>query len=331
MTSATSNKQRDITFDVMKGIGILMMLLGHVYETRGTVGHFVYTFHMPMFFIVAGYFSKTCNEVGNVRDTIKKYAKRLCLPYLFVMLITLAWFIFFGATKGEWGCAIRETLSLFWAEPTPLPTPFGNIGIGVVWFVLALFWAKCLLLILGRWEQLMLPISLLFALAAIALHGVFPYIPWCILMGFTALPFVCIGWYARHNSIPLWIKIVCVTAWILTIVLKSTAIDMYSYTWGCFPLNILGACGGTYCLCLLSRWIAKHTKLTARIFAQLGVLSLAIMCFHCFELTSHMGNHIRVLLGLELPIWAFYLFRYALTILLAIAAIHTPKLKKLFV
>ena len=49
--------QRDTTFDIMKGIGILLVLLGHVYEWKA-IGHFVYSFHMPLFFIVAGYFSK---------------------------------------------------------------------------------------------------------------------------------------------------------------------------------------------------------------------------------------------------------------------------------
>lgn len=50
-----------------------------------------------------------------------------------------------------------------------------------------------------------------------------------------------------------------------------------------------------------------------------------------FEISSHLGNHIKTLVGLELPTWGLYIWRYVLTILLAIVSIHIPRLKKLFI
>ncbi len=51
-------KQRNLTFDIMKGIGILLVLIGHVWQLPDSIHQTIYSFHMPMFFIVAGYFSK---------------------------------------------------------------------------------------------------------------------------------------------------------------------------------------------------------------------------------------------------------------------------------
>lgn len=45
-------KERDKTIDVCKGVGILLVLLGHLPFVFGSV---LYTFHMFFFFMLSGY------------------------------------------------------------------------------------------------------------------------------------------------------------------------------------------------------------------------------------------------------------------------------------
>lgn len=71
---------RDVTIDIMKGIGIIMMVLGHsgfLYSSYFT------TFHMALFFIVSGYlFNNECSKnIKNVKSYILKKLKSLWLPY----------------------------------------------------------------------------------------------------------------------------------------------------------------------------------------------------------------------------------------------------------
>ena len=47
-------KQRNVAIDILKGIGIILVLTAHALE--GFVSQFAYTFHMPLFFIVTGLF-----------------------------------------------------------------------------------------------------------------------------------------------------------------------------------------------------------------------------------------------------------------------------------
>ena len=49
--------KRDLRYDVMKGIGILLMMLGHI-PVEGMVYKWIYSFHMPMFFLISGYLTK---------------------------------------------------------------------------------------------------------------------------------------------------------------------------------------------------------------------------------------------------------------------------------
>ena len=49
--------KRDIRFDWMRGIGILLMIVGHTILVDGFGYRFIYSFHMPLFFLISGYFA----------------------------------------------------------------------------------------------------------------------------------------------------------------------------------------------------------------------------------------------------------------------------------
>lgn len=69
--------KRDNTFDIIKGIGILLVIIGHLAHGYGVLIPIIYTFHMPLFFIVSGYFYK---EKG-VIELLKRDFRLLIVPY----------------------------------------------------------------------------------------------------------------------------------------------------------------------------------------------------------------------------------------------------------
>lgn len=330
MTETRSLKQRDATFDIMKGIGILLVITAHFFSwNHPLLGRFITSFHMPMFFAVAGYFSKSFISWTEVWMSIKKYASRLLPAFIFTQVLLALWAVLMAVTKGEgWDPVIREGLSLFWADPHGAETPWGRLSIGVVWFLVALFVSKTILLVLSKWKAWAVLVSILLAIGALLLHKVFPYSIWCISIGFTALPFVTIGWWFRTHKVPVWFILVCLICWILAVIYSH--LDMYDMNWGCYPLDFLGALGGTFCLFFLSRCISRYIAFLAKPFATLGIWSLAIMCFHNLEMSCHLGNHVMALLPFPIPIWGRFVFRYMLTIALAAAAVYAPGLKKIF-
>lgn len=64
--------------DFFRGIGILLMIMGHIGFGR-IFDKWIHSFHMPMFFFVSGFF-----YIGNkpVVASVKKYTKKMLLPYL---------------------------------------------------------------------------------------------------------------------------------------------------------------------------------------------------------------------------------------------------------
>ncbi|MBE0422039.1 acyltransferase family protein [Pseudoalteromonas nigrifaciens] len=76
---------RDNSPDAIKGMCILLMVFGHVSyigsftSSLYTVKAFIYTFHMPLFLILSGYFF---SFNANIQNSALKILKRIALPYL---------------------------------------------------------------------------------------------------------------------------------------------------------------------------------------------------------------------------------------------------------
>ena len=72
--------KRDNTIDIVKGIGIILVVIGHTY---GPLTHFIYLFHMAIFFIASGYcYSfKYSESISGIVTLAKKRIKSLWLPY----------------------------------------------------------------------------------------------------------------------------------------------------------------------------------------------------------------------------------------------------------
>lgn len=68
---------RDHTISICKGIAIILMVVGHV-EAPELLTNFIYTFHMPLFFIAAGYFS-----VANGLTALGNFASGVSRVFMF--------------------------------------------------------------------------------------------------------------------------------------------------------------------------------------------------------------------------------------------------------
>ncbi|MGP1579436.1 MAG: acyltransferase family protein [Wolinella sp.] len=78
--------QRNIWVDNLKAFGILAVILGHISSPFGT---FIYSWHMPLFFIISGFFIRALSS-GELLCAVKKDFKRLMIPYFVFAIIGIA-------------------------------------------------------------------------------------------------------------------------------------------------------------------------------------------------------------------------------------------------
>jgi fucose 4-O-acetylase-like acetyltransferase len=79
-------QQRIAWIDILKGIGILLVVFGHI-TPDGTVKTFIYSFHMPLFFFVSGYVFDPYRH-PQYRDFFKKRFKSIILPFVLFYLLS---------------------------------------------------------------------------------------------------------------------------------------------------------------------------------------------------------------------------------------------------
>ena len=166
---ATAPKGRIEAIDVAKGIGILSIIVGHLaaeapYNTQRIVA-FVFLYHVPIFFFVAGYFLSVKRPFGQF---VKSKAQRLLYPFAFASAIMFLVALLLRVMRGH--CLpptiYRSPLDAFEAGVLGYGAPQGSMfpqvtWIGAIWFLEALFWSllagygilKLEALMLGRVPQ----------------------------------------------------------------------------------------------------------------------------------------------------------------------------------
>lgn len=80
MLDISTAKNRDITLDAVKGIGIVLMVVGHSFFSFTS---FINLFHMALFFMVSGYLwnDKKAASISTVKDAVLSKVKHLWLPF----------------------------------------------------------------------------------------------------------------------------------------------------------------------------------------------------------------------------------------------------------
>ena len=87
-------KQRLDWLDIAKGIAILLVIVGHTVNNPSIIRQVIFSFHMPLFFILAGYTFR----IKPWGELLKTSATRLLVPYF---LVALSWWIPYSLANSE--------------------------------------------------------------------------------------------------------------------------------------------------------------------------------------------------------------------------------------
>lgn len=83
--TASDIKYHQLWGDITKGIAIILVIAGHSSFSLN-INKFIYSFHMPLFFLLAGYFFNFSKYKNNFKLLVQSSGKRLLLPALLANL-----------------------------------------------------------------------------------------------------------------------------------------------------------------------------------------------------------------------------------------------------
>lgn len=159
MADISAAPRRNTVISVCKGIAIILMVIGHA-EAPDLLTRIIYVFHMPLFFITAGYFFTAQTATDPWRFTAKRF-KGLYLPFLkwsilFLLLHNL-WFQFdiLNETYGNWTGGVTHPYSWNTIGSRLIHiftdmSGYDEFMAGAFWFFRGLLVASILFLVLYR-------------------------------------------------------------------------------------------------------------------------------------------------------------------------------------
>lgn len=276
--------QRIESFDILKGIGIVLMIIGHFLMGLGTrIYDFIYSFHMPLFFIVAGYFYKQ----ESLPKLFKRNRDQLLFPYLVMCIIII----------------VLTQIQLSHDIKLDLIRTIKGMGPG--WFLLAMFWARlefhCILKILPKY-YLVLSLIISTCVCIIANNHDLPP-SFAIFPSLIGLFFISIGYYIRTNSLldydnkksPFFFLFGILLWFIISSYGKVRMSECI------FKLTIIDFCGsilGTFIAYKLSQLIEHSNYWMKTLFSYAGRFSLVILFFHSIDYCVSVWYYI-------VPIWNY--------------------------
>lgn len=261
--------------DIARGIVISLMVLGHSYSKNNMIVHWLYSFHMPFFFIVTGFLSALKNEEkGTIVSEIKSKGKTLVFPYFIWGTI---YQLFLGGLQILGGAPIGETLKL------KIFMVFSMTG-SAMWFLPSMFIASILFYILKNDCRIHIGSSIVLMAAGMILPKSGPIIE-CFLRACIGYLFMTIGFYGYN----IYKKKACNRLFLVILFVSvgfsylNGPVDMADRIFGNPILYLLNGLLGTWIMIQLCMKIEKYVLGVPWAFIKLwGEKSIIVLCTHGF-------------------------------------------------
>lgn len=291
--------------------------MGHSGQVTSLHNLFVFSFHIPIFFIISGYLFAEKNYIElSPGDIAYKKFKRLILPYLVTGLIIflLQLVIFFYRLLLTYYSfshnfissiissidysfpsllydGMQYSIKLFYGTGKEAVLFHSVIEpIGILWFLPSLFCAiitfYSFLKLFDKYSITIQLIIIILLTSAGYMIGNYFILPWSIDISLVSQIFVFGGYMIRRHMIiekkaSLWLLIAAVVIWCIDLYMGGMSMNDRLYN---NPVvSIIGAIAASYLLIKLSYFLSNAASFYYKAIDYIGKQSLLILCFSLMD------------------------------------------------
>lgn len=292
MTEKADSKReivsRDASVDVVRGIFIISMLVGH-FAIDNTLRNIIYSCHMIAFVFLSGYFYK---RPVHIQKKVFQMCRTFLLPYIMtaVGIILVNW----KSWSVEYFDAVFKQYLLGMSFSQKVFTNIASVG--PIYFILLLLLVRLLYLGIDQWIEN--EIGKWMVVFAVSLIGVWLgnkgyWLPWSMDIVCYVLIFYQIGICAKKYHLLDFIKehhimyFLLLPVWGYMIYRGGMEIAIRNY--GQYGLTITGAVSGVLITYKLAAYITEHRPIIAAFLEKCGQYSVIILSVHTM-LGGIIGN-----------------------------------------
>ena len=285
----TLTPQRIEWIDCAKGLSILLVVLGH--SVYGMFRGAIFSFHMPLFFIMSCLTYRLSTDMSQLVRKAKKAFVHLVIPalVLFVLMNVGQYLLERPELNGDFWRS--KGLSLLFASGSQFYIGAVHVPrMGIPWFLIVLFMGRTLFdllhLKLGRWFA---PVCILLSVAGVVI-GQYFWLPLSFDVMLVALIFLLFGFWLRRWNFEVcpWICLICVTAvWAVTLVFTELMdmkyLEMSMRRYPLYPLCLITAAAGTMMVSQASSLLVRYLGWLKKPLMFLGEHSLDMLIVHTMD------------------------------------------------
>lgn len=280
-------KDRINWIDVAKGITIVLMIIGHSVTFGSLTRNIIYSFHMPLFFVLAGY---TLSN-NDLYSSTKKDFKRLIVP-IFITLMIDALLSIVILKSSVFSAILFNLYKLVWGncdnygpnEGALYSTEF--IGLFVLWFFIALFLGKVFYrMMCNKIKKHRMIILLVMSFIAMEI-GTVIWLPYCIDLIPIVMVFLEFGQLLKNKAdmeCKKWsvVGVAALFLWIYFVVEEDIYIEIAARIYKGSVLGILVAFLG--CIVMIQVSQSVENLCISKPFIFFGRNSLDLVCIHYLD------------------------------------------------
>lgn len=296
--SFPNSKKRVGWIDITKGIAILFVVYSHSVNWENKLeaipGALIFSFHMPLFFILSAITTKYSNNMHEFYKNSLKTVKHLFIPIIIIFLFIVLHGIYTNPNNFLSFHFWKEKILVFIFHRAIYANFNGIVisALGPGWFLIVLLLSK----ILFDYMQMQLPKKiLLLSVCILSLIGVclaqFEFLPMAFSFDIVlaVMFFLYIGYRFKDLKKIKWTKLQYIVGYILLFLVwlipallsYQTFFDMGSRRYPLFPLCFLTAIAGSFLLIRFTKQLEK-----AKIFLPfqfLGRYCIYFYVVHCLD------------------------------------------------
>lgn len=291
-------QKRIYSVDIAKGIAIILVIVGHKIPCdRGGIREIIYSFHMPLFFILSAYTSRYSENLNEMKQRALHICKKLGVPLLLIWLVYLIVSCLSRIEQYESVVEFlrQKLLQLFYASGVTnsqlVILGGGNIeALGIPWFFMTLIVSKIIYdaiqMSFGKYLCLLI-VAVLSCLGGWT--GQYYHFPLGLDTSLAVLLFLWIGHQMKNFDLSFSVKkllfsvVSWVSLWLITNKYGDWGLEIAGRSYPLFPLCFIEALAGTLVIVIISDFISKSKN---RFITQLmlwGMCSLNILMIHCVD------------------------------------------------
>jgi acyltransferase len=251
---AKDGSGRCVWIDAAKGIGISLVVLGHM-NIPEPVRQYIYCFHVPLFFFLSGLLHRR----RSLRELAARRVRTLLIPYVLFSIVGLTLYSVMGVYPA--GDHARELTGIVYGTASSAH----GVPIQPQWFLLCLFstevvFGAILLMGGGRRLAIFATVATIAAVGFVNGRTLQLVLPWGVSISLVAVLFYYLGYCFRAVA-PVCLAMKTRTkigaAIMLGVVVFAVSrvngrVDMVYNQYGSIPVFLLGATAGTAMIVLLS-------------------------------------------------------------------------------